>query len=79
MMKGLDQLDQKLLNRIREHPGNSVRETLRPFLLERSETALRERLRALELRQMIRLMRTKQEVRCFKGESFPSAEGALDV
>ena len=65
MLKELDKLDKEILNRVDENPGFSIRDVIRPFLLERSESVLRERIRALELRKMIRLVRTKREVLCF--------------
>lgn len=65
MMKELDELDKALLERIDTAKCSSIRDVIRPFLLQRSESVLRDRVRALELRQLIRLERTKKEVRCY--------------
>ena len=64
-MNELDGLDEALKNRIRTNPGFSIRDVIRPFLLQKSESVLRERIRALELRNLIRTTRTKKEVLCF--------------
>lgn len=66
MLKELDRLDKAILNRLDENPWFSIRDVIRPFLLERSESVLRERVRALELRNLIRLDKTKREVLCFR-------------
>jgi predicted transcriptional regulator len=65
MMKELDELDKAILDGVKANPGFSIRAVIRPFLLQRSESVLRDRVRALELRKLIRLERTKREVRCF--------------
>jgi hypothetical protein len=62
MMKEPDDIDRALLTRIRQNEGCSIREAIRPFLAEKSETALRDRVRALELKKLIRANRTKKEV-----------------
>ena len=63
-----DKLDKDILHRIEENQGCSIREAIRPFFSERSESVLRNRVRALELRHLIRLERTKKEVRCYTTE-----------
>jgi hypothetical protein len=65
MINPLDELDVALKQRVFENPGACIRQIIQPFLLERSESVLRERIRALELRRMIRLQHTKREVLCF--------------
>jgi predicted transcriptional regulator len=65
MLGKVDKIDKAMWHRIEKTPGCSIREIIRPFLLERSESVLRDRIRALELRQLIRLERTKREVQCF--------------
>ena len=65
MLKPLDELDEALKQRVFEKPGACIQDVIRPFLLERSESVLRQRIRALELRQLIRLHKTKREVRIF--------------
>jgi hypothetical protein len=65
MMKELDDLDKALMDRINKVQCFSIRDVIRPFLLQRSESVLRERIRALELRKLIRTTRTKREVLCF--------------
>ena len=65
MFNDLDKIDKAMWHRIEKTPGCSIREIIRPYLSERSESVLRDRVRALELRKLIRLERTKREVRCF--------------
>ena len=65
MTEVLDELDKALLDRINTTKCSSMFEVLKPFLLERSETVLRSRIRALELRKMISTTKTKREVLCF--------------
>ena len=65
MMKELDKLDKALLDRINTTQCSSIRDVIRPFLLERSESVLRSRVRALELQKLIKTTRTKREVLCF--------------
>lgn len=76
MMKEKDQLDEHILNSIRKTPGVSISSIIKPFLLEKSETALRQRIRALELRQLIRIERTKKESRLYRN---PGPEAKKDV
>ena len=76
MLKEMDQLDQSILNRIRENQGSSIRDIVRPFLLEKSESAMRARIAALELRQLIRLKKTKHSVLLYRN---PAAEDESDV
>jgi hypothetical protein len=64
-MKDLDELDEALLARINTTQCFSIRDVIRPFLLQRSESVLRDRVRALELRKLIKTTRTKREVLCF--------------
>lgn len=64
-MKELDDLDKALLDRVNATQCSSIRDVIRPFLLQRSESVLRDRVRALELRELIKTTRTKREVLCF--------------
>jgi hypothetical protein len=68
MRSQLDELDEALKQRVFEMPGACVQEVIRPFLLERSESVLRQRIRSLELRQLIRSQRTKREVQLYPVE-----------
>ena len=74
MMQKLDKLDKALWNRVKDNQGLSIRAVIRPFLLQRSESVLRERIRALELRKLIKTTRTKREVLCF-GVVVPEDDG----
>ena len=65
MLKPLDELDEALKQRVFKKPGACIQDVIRPFLLERSESVLRQRIKALEQRQLIRLQKTKREVRIF--------------
>lgn len=74
MLKETDEIDRKLLDRIKEHPGEHVRAIIKPLFLEKSESALRSRIALLELRGLVRFERSKSEVRCYL-EKNPEAEG----
>ena len=74
MLKDLDELDQTILNRIKEHEGEPVRAIIKPYLLEKSESAMRARIAMLEMRKLIRIKKTKSALRCYMGEN-PEAEG----
>ena len=50
----LDSIDRGMLQSIVEHPGQAAIDIFRPFLRERSETVLRQRLRRLEIFEYIR-------------------------
>ena len=65
MLKPLDELDEALKQRVFEKPGECIQDVIRPFLLERSESVLRQRISALELKQLIRSPKTKREVCLF--------------
>lgn len=65
MMNELDEIDNAIQQGINENPGCCIRDAIRPFLLQRSESVLRTRVRALELRKLIKTTRTKREVLCF--------------
>ena len=49
----LDDIDKAMLQSITAKPGQSIRDIIRPYLKEKSETALRMRLRALMLHDYI--------------------------
>jgi predicted transcriptional regulator len=68
MIRPLDELDEALQQRVFEKPGACIQDVIRPFLLERSESVLRQRIRALELRRLVKLQKTKREVRIFPVE-----------
>ncbi len=61
----LDAIDRGILNRIAEHPGISILQAIWPFLGERAETVLRQRVRQFEIEKRIRVERTRHEYRCF--------------
>jgi predicted transcriptional regulator len=65
MMKALDEIDNGIQQGINDKPGCSIRDAIRPFLLERSESVLRTRVRSLELRKLITTRKSKREVLCF--------------
>ena len=76
-MKECDAIDRGILDRVTRNPGVSIGEAIRPFLARRSETVLRQRVRALEIRKEIKFKRTKHEVLCFREN--PAAEDGSDV
>lgn len=65
----LDSIDCGILNRIAQHPGISVLEAIRPFLNQRSETVLRQRVRQMGIEKRIRYERTRYELRCFPADA----------
>ena len=73
----LDEIDEGILQRIESNPGISVADAIAPFLTRRADTPLRQRVRALQLQQLIRVEKTKHTVRCFREN--PAAEDGSDV
>jgi len=61
-LRPLDEFDRNLMQRIFDNPGGSVRDYLKPLLLQLSEPAGRNRIRELELRGLVILKKTKREV-----------------
>ena len=76
MIRQLDDIDISLLDRIAIKPGISISDAIRPLLIERSETVLRGRIRALELKKLIRKIPTKHKVLLYRN---PAAEDGSDV
>jgi predicted transcriptional regulator len=76
MMKAPDEIDITILDRISRKPGCSISEAIRPLLIERSESVLRGRVRALELRKLIRAIPTKHRMLLYRN---PAAEDESDV
>jgi CRISPR/Cas system-associated protein Csm6 len=64
MWKELDSIDKAILDRVNTTQCRSISDVIRPFLLERSETVLRIRVRSLALRNLIKTTRTKKEIVC---------------
>lgn len=76
MMRDSDEIDISIQDYISEHEGCSISDAIKPLLIERSESVLRGRIRALALKKRIRLSRTKHKVLCFRN---PAAEDGSDV
>jgi hypothetical protein len=68
MFKPLDDLDRALLQSIEHKPGSNIREVIKPFFSQRSEHPLRKRVEALEIRGLIKLEHTKNQVLCYPAE-----------
>jgi hypothetical protein len=66
MMKELDEIDISVLDRISRKPGCSISYAIRPLLIERSESVLRGRVRALEIRKLISFIPTKHKVLLYR-------------
>ena len=64
----LDNIEMGMLCYIAEHPGDCIAKVIEPFLLQRSESILRARIRGLALRKNIRLQKTRKEVLCYPVE-----------
>jgi hypothetical protein len=65
----LDEFDNTVLHSIHEHPGESIRDYLKPNLLQLSEPAGRNRISDLELRGLVRLEKTKRAVKVWPTEA----------
>jgi hypothetical protein len=59
MIDKLDELDKALIDRINAIQCTSIRDVIRPFLLERSESVLRTRVRYLELQKLIKTTKNR--------------------
>lgn len=60
-----DDLDERILKGIVQHPGGSIRDAIRPFLKERTETTLRTRVRRLWIFELIELRPDVTKVKCY--------------
>ena len=67
MIEVLDKLDKALLDRINTTQCSSMRDVIRPFLLEKSESVLRTRIRYLELHNLIKTAKNPRtgRVKCY--------------
>jgi len=75
MIDTLDKLDEAIVDRINTTECRSIRDVIRPFLLEKSEAVLRTRVRYLEMHKLIKTEKnTHGRVRCF-----PIENGKADV
>lgn len=72
-----DELDRKMLNSILSQPGGSIRDIIRPFLKERSESALRSRVRSYYLHDLIEMKSGARKVRCYP--DVEKIKGMLDT
>lgn len=61
----IDQLDRRLLKAIEENPGAIVAGIIRPFLNEKAQRTLRDRIQDLERQKLIRLEKERHHVRCY--------------
>ncbi len=70
MMDLLDELDIALLDRVKSTECKSMRDVIRPFLLKKSESVLRTRVRYLELYNLIKLEKHPRtgRIRCLSVE-----------
>jgi hypothetical protein len=66
-----------MLSSIVKHPGGSIRDVIRPFLKERSETALRLRVRSYWLHDLIEMRPGVGKVQCYP--KIKKIEGMLDT
>lgn len=65
MQQNWDELDKQMLLSIVNHPGGSIRDVIKPFLKERSETALRIRVRKLCIHDLIEMRPGVTKVQCY--------------
>ena len=70
MIDRLDEIDNAMVDRTKTTECRSIRDVIRPFLLEKSEAVLRTRIKYLELHGYIRTEKTTHgRVRCFPNEN----------
>lgn len=80
MIDNLDTLDEALLDRINTTQCHSIRDVIRPFLLERSESVLRTRVRYLELHNLIKTAKTRHgRIQCSPMEAAYQDQAAAEV
>jgi len=60
----IDRLDQKLLESIKANPGTAMVNILRPFLEQKSESALRARIKNLAYLGLVRIEKTQDRSLC---------------
>jgi hypothetical protein len=66
MIDTQDEIDKALIARVKTTQCTSIRDVIRPFLLEKSESVLRTRIRYLELHKLIRTTKTTHgRIKCF--------------
>ena len=74
MIDRLDEIDNAMVDRTKTTECRSIRDVIRPFLLEKSEAVLRTRIKYLELHGYIRTEKTTHgRVRCFPNENSENA------
>ena len=71
-----DDLDKQMLQSIMEYPGESIRDVIRPFLKERTESTLRTRVRTLSLHGFIEMRPGVNRVQCYPTKK---SKGLLDA
>jgi hypothetical protein len=67
-MSEMDHIDEGMLAKVNSEPGICVRRALEPFLGERTETALRYRLRSMVIAGLIKQVKTRSEIKLFPAE-----------
>ena len=79
MIDTIDELDKALLDRINAIPCASIRDVIRPFLLEKSESVLRTRVRYLELHKLIKTEKNRHgRIKCLPVlDKFAVVDGAV--
>ena len=76
MLETLDELDIALIDRVKATQCVSMIDVIRPFLLERSESVLRTRIRGLALRGLIRTTKTIHgRIKCLPVNENSKADG----
>lgn len=65
MQPNWDDLDKRMLLSIVKHPGGSIRDVIKPFLKERTESTQRVRVRAFWVHDLIELRPGVNKVQCY--------------
>lgn len=69
MIDTLDEIDEALLARVKETQCSSMSDVIKPFLLEKSESVLRTRVKYLALHGLIKTTKTTHgRIKCLPVE-----------
>jgi hypothetical protein len=69
MFKELDELDKTLLESISRTPGRNIRKLTEPYYKIKSESAMRQRVRGLALRGLVKFEHGRRDVNVYPVEA----------
>lgn len=65
MFEELDEINKALMESISKKPGQNIRKLTEPFYKVKSESAMRQRVRSLALRGLVRFENGRRDVNVF--------------